>query len=309
MSPMLDHSDIALLFHNRLSIMQLSFFKYLDRWSYTFSFATTLVLFVLTLMMTFWAPPALTLDMRAFKAIPENEASSLHDLYFFYHLSYYSENYAMESHDLADTKQFFPAFGKRDISKLLDNTLTQFPQDLKNRLQNSSRSTSLNFAIASSATASLCIYIVVNLATVNWCADLCVAIMRRSGTELRRGSVARIERLRNFLKEWAAIQMMGIAILCLISMICNFFWERGLYEAFTSADDTTGIKAHRGGALLALALAMSYTGGINLTCWGVVMLRARRKKTDLEWHATLPGGIELQRKAPRPDVNNYESLD
>ncbi|KAJ8067411.1 hypothetical protein OCU04_004761 [Sclerotinia nivalis] len=283
MSPMLDHSDITLLFHNRLSIMQLSFFKYLDRWSYTFSVATTLVLFVLTLMMTFWAPPALTLDMRAFKAMPENEASSLHDFYYFYHLSYYSGNYAMESHDLADTKQFFAAFGNRDISKLMDNTLTQFPQDLKNRLHKSSRSTSLNFAIASSAIASLCIYILVNLATISWCAELCVAIMRRSGTEFKRGSVARIEHLRNGLKEWTAIPMMGIAILCLISMICNFLWERGLYEAFTSAGDTTGIKAHRGRALLALAHVMSYTGGINLTCWGVVMLRARKKKIDLEW--------------------------
>ncbi|APA11584.1 hypothetical protein sscle_08g063540 [Sclerotinia sclerotiorum 1980 UF-70] len=92
-------------------------------------------------------------------------------------------------------------------------------------------------------------------------------------------------------------------------MICNFLWEHGLYEAFTSTDDTTGIQAHRGGALMALAYAMSYTGGINLACWGVVMWRARNKKTDLEWQATFPRGIELQRKAPRPNVNNYASLD
>ncbi|CAD6444679.1 1501190e-f783-4af1-80d7-90cf28274988-CDS [Sclerotinia trifoliorum] len=205
---MLDHSGIALLFHERLSIMQSSFFTYLDRRSYHFSVAMTLVLFVLTLMMTFWAPPALTLDMRAFKALPENEAGSLHDFYYFYHLSYYSENYAMESDDLADTKQFSAASGNRDFSKLKNDTLIQFPQDLKNRLQRSSRSTSLNFALASSAIASICIYILVNLAIINWCAELCVAILRRSGTEMRRASVTRIKYLRNFLKEWTAIPIM-----------------------------------------------------------------------------------------------------
>lgn len=179
---MLDHSGIISLFHNLSSIMQSSFFTYLDRGPYTFSVAMTLVLFVLTLMMTFWAPPALTLDMRAFKAVPQNEASSLHDFYYFYHLSYYSGNYAMGSDDLADTKQFSAASGYQNVSKPMDNTLTQFPQDLKNRLQRSSKSTSLTFAIASSAIASLCIHILVNLAIINWCAELCGAILRRSGT-------------------------------------------------------------------------------------------------------------------------------
>ncbi|ESZ98434.1 hypothetical protein SBOR_1096 [Sclerotinia borealis F-4128] len=85
--------------------------------------------------MTFWSPPALTLDMTAFKAIPGNEANGVHDVYFIYQLSYCSGNYAAGSHNLIDRQEFVAAFGTQDSSQLMDNTLVHFPQDLKNRLQ------------------------------------------------------------------------------------------------------------------------------------------------------------------------------
>lgn len=139
----------------------------------------TLALFLLTLTMTFWAPPALTLDMTAFKSRPESEAKSVQDRYAIYYLSYHSGNYDTSFHDLTDTQRLSAVFGTKNSSQLLETTLTNFLEDLKDRLRDSSRSASLYLALASSAGASHFTYVLINLTIINWFARLYVA--RRKG--------------------------------------------------------------------------------------------------------------------------------